>query len=149
MKPTTVVPSEDWVQPTSDHGARRWRQGYVLVSGIVALAVLFQVFLAGSGLFVGPSWWPMHETLGMLLALGPLALLALGFAARLSGRVLWLTGLLFVLVGIQPVLINAAGLKAFHVVNALLIFGLTVLLGQQVLQRLTQPVTQANERLAR
>lgn len=129
MDPTTVA--SPLTQP-ADTARRRWRQGYALASGILALAVLFQVFLAGSGLFTEPSWWPTHKMLGMLLSLGPLALLALGFAARLPARTLWLTGLLFVLIGLQPMLINVPGLKPFHVVNALLIFALTALLGQRV-----------------
>lgn len=155
MKPTTVAfASEEVMQPTGSRGAhRRWRQGYVLASVFLALAVLFQVFLAGSGLFGGPGGWPAHRMFGMTLSLGPLVLLALGVAARLPWRTLLLTGLLFVLFGLQPVLLLATEqlpeLKAFHVVNAVLIFTLTVLLGQQVWRRLAQPLAQANERLAR
>lgn len=153
MEPTTVVSTAQGGERTAGRSGsrRRWRQGYVLASGIMALAVLLQVFLAGGGLFAEPSWWPMHRMMGMMLSLGPLVLLILGAAARLSWRTLVLTGLLFVLVGLQPVLILAPEqleiLKAFHVVNAMLIFALTALLGQQARQRLSQPLAHANEPL--
>ncbi|HEY7848548.1 MAG TPA: DUF6220 domain-containing protein [Ktedonobacterales bacterium] len=147
MKPTSVVSaSADVTQPASGQSLQRGlRQGYVLVSALLALAILFQVFLAGGGLFAEPGWWPTHQMLGMALSAAPLLLLALGIAARLPGRLLWLNGLLLVLVALQPFLISAPEqwaaptLKSLHVVNALLMFALTALLGQQVWQRLTRP----------
>jgi hypothetical protein len=153
MKEAPVVSkSEGSVQSSSSRGAhRRLRQGYVLASVLLAVAVLIQVFLAGSGLFGEPSWWSTHRMFGMMLSLGPLVLLALGLAARLPLRTLMLTGLLLVLFGLQPFLILGPGLselpelKALHVVNAVLIFALTAMLGQQVWRRLAL----ANERLAR
>lgn len=141
MQPTTTESTQSQTtSPRTEHdNHRRLRLGYTVASGVLALAVLLQVFLAGSGLFTNPSWWPMHEMFGMILSLGPLVLLALGFAARLPRLTLVLTALLFVLIGLQPVLINVAGLKPFHVVNAVLIFALTVMLGHQVGSRLASP----------
>lgn len=161
MKPTTVIfASQDEAQPTSGGVAhRRLRQGYALVSALLALAILFQVFVAGGGLFSAPSWWPTHRMVGMALSLGPLVLLALGAFARLPGRTLWLNALLLVLVGLQPVLISVPEqlelpiLKALHVVNALVLFALTVFLGQQAWGHFTRPrvrpVAQATRRAAR
>lgn len=148
--------SEGAVRPGGGRGGHhRLRQGYVLASGLLAVAVLIQVFLAGSGLFGEPSGWSTHRMFGMMLSLGPFVLLALGVAARLPGRTLLMTGLLLVLFALQPVLILGPGLselpelKALHVVNAVLIFALTALLGQQVWRRLAQPLAPATERLAR
>lgn len=151
MQPTTSEFTQSPIAlPTNERGDHRgMRLGYAVVSGVLALAVLFQVFLAGSGLFTNPSYWPMHETFGMMLSLGPLALLVIGLFARLPKLTLGLTALLLVLIGIQPVLINAAGLKPFHVVNAVLIFALTVMLGHQVGSRLAPPSAPAASQLAR
>lgn len=124
------------VRGSSVRRSMRW--AYVVASGILALAILAQVFLAGGGMFAEPSWWPTHRMMGMLLSLGPLALLAVGFAARLPARTLWLNGLLLVLVVLQPVLISVAEqaqlpvLASLHVVNAVVLFALTAILGQQV-----------------
>lgn len=143
MKPTSLA------SPSAQHGTfaghtlrQRLEQGYVLVSGLLALAILAQVFLAGGGLLAGAGWLPAHRMLGMMLSLGPLLLLAVGIAARLPGRILWLTGLALALVVVQPLLISMPEqvqlptLKALHVVNALLIFALTLFLGQQTWRRL-------------
>lgn len=142
----TAAPSpvrEDLTRPAGVSGTRRrLRQAYVVASGILALAILAQVFLAGGGGFGEPSWWPTHRMMGMLLSLGPLALLALGFAARLPARTLWLNGVLLVLVALQPVLISVPEqtelpmLASLHVVNAVVLFALTAILGQQVWARL-------------
>lgn len=151
MQPTNLeTTAVRLASPTGEHsGHQRMRRAYVVASGLLALAVLVQVFLAGSGLFTSPDWWPMHKMFGMMLALGPLVLLVLGWAARLPALTLWLTTLLFVLIGLQPVLINSAGLKAFHVVNAVLIFALTALLGHSAGRSLMSRSAQASGEIAR
>jgi multidrug resistance protein len=121
-------------------GHRRLRIGFAVLCGLLALAILVQVFLAGGGIFAGASWWPMHEVFGMGLTLGPLVLLALGIAARLPGRTIALTALALVLTVLQSALIEvprALGLPlvaALHPVNALVIFALVALLGQQAIR---------------
>ncbi|HEY7782142.1 MAG TPA: DUF6220 domain-containing protein [Ktedonobacterales bacterium] len=137
MNPPVIGTTGSDVNTTSGgRGARTgWRRGYVAVSAVLALAILTQVFLAGASLFAEPTWWPAHRMFGMMLSLGPVVLLALGFAARLPRRALWLTGLLLVLVVLQPLLINvpeALGLpvlEGFHVVNAVVVFALMAILG--------------------
>lgn len=152
MKPSSVVDSTaaDVTRPGGGQRLQReLRLGYVFVSVALALVILFQVFLAGGGMFAEPGWWPTHRTLGMALSAGPLLLLALGIFARLPARLLWLNGLLLVLVALQPFLMSAPEqlavpmLKSLHFVNALLMFALTALLGQQVWRRLTRPFAAA------
>ncbi len=149
MKPSPVIPASADVAQPADGARRRIQQVYILASGLLALVILAQVFLAGGGMFAEPGWWPTHMALGMALTIGPLMLLALGIAARLPTRLLWLNGLLLALVVLQPFLMSVPEqltlpmLKAFHVVNALLIFGLTALLGLQVWRRFTSPLAPA------
>lgn len=137
MNPTTSGRvASDGITPVDGRAERAGpRRAYVAASALLALAVLTQVFLAGASLFAEPMWWPAHRMLGMVLSLGPVVLLALAFAARLPKRTLWLTGLLLVLVVLQPVLINVPEalhvpvLEGLHVVNAVVVFALTALLG--------------------
>lgn len=91
-------------------------------------AIVVQVGLAGAGLLGGEaSWLTVHkEFVHVIEALGLLAI-AVAFLGgdRLAG---WVAVALYFLVGLQYALIRAPGLlRAAHVLNALLIFGTTLL----------------------
>ncbi|HEY0605209.1 MAG TPA: DUF6220 domain-containing protein, partial [Herpetosiphonaceae bacterium] len=70
---------------------------YLLLAGLFAGGIAIQVFLAGAGVLVNPSYFVMHTTFGHILELFPLLLLIVGLVARLPWRLLGLTALLFVL----------------------------------------------------
>ena len=78
----------------------------------------------------------MHAAFGMWIGLLPFAFLPLAWLGQLGRRSLWLSGLAFVLVELQAVLITLPGtlgvqvLSALHPVNALVIFGLALWLVQ-------------------
>ncbi len=84
---------------------------YLVISTLFALAVLFQVFLAGGVLFASLSWdsspWlAIHRVFGYALSLFPVVLLVLALLGRQSWCRVGLNGLMLVLVGLQGVLIT-------------------------------------------
>ncbi|MFI5271571.1 MAG: DUF6220 domain-containing protein [Ktedonobacterales bacterium] len=92
--------------------------------------MLLQVFLAGAGIFTSPSWFAMHRFFGNALSVFPIAMLILALVGRQPRLRVVLSGLLFVLVGLQGALIQAPRsmgaplISALHPVNALVIFAL-------------------------
>ncbi|MGI9059399.1 MAG: DUF6220 domain-containing protein [Ktedonobacteraceae bacterium] len=136
-----TVPSSLFSTSSTKTPVRRFaRIGTLVLGSLFVLSILLQVFLAGGGVFVSASWWPMHETFGMGMSLLPLAFLLLAWIGQLGRQSLWLSGLAFVLVVLQTFLITLPGtlgvplLAALHVVNALVIFGLAVWLTQSAWQ---------------
>lgn len=106
------------------------RRIYAGWSWIIAAAVVVQVFLAGLYVF-GSASIEAHAINGSILLFATLVGGVLALVARVPGRVAGTSWILFGLIVLQVVLIevgNAAGLptlKAFHLVNALAIFGLS------------------------
>ena len=135
-----TISSQAVSTPGTGHTVRRVGQiSYLVISALFALAILFQVFMAGGGLFASISWdsspWlAIHRVFGYALSLFPVVLLVLAFLVRQSWRRVGLNGLMVVLVGLQGVFINVPEsmglplLSAFHLVNALLIFWLDMAL---------------------
>lgn len=113
------------------------RRGALVISSLLALGILLQVFLAGGGVFVSSSWWRIHIILGLVLILFPIAFLLLAWMGHLGRWFYWIGGLTLILIVLQsflieiPLRVGLPVLEAFHVVNALVIFGLTVLLIQR------------------
>lgn len=99
-----------------------------LVSGLLVLALLAQVFLAGLAVFGAPSWWAQHTFFGHLIGLLIVLLLLSSLTARVSGRATLLSGLLVLLMGLQYAFVDShrwlAGLPiaALHPTNALVMF---------------------------
>jgi hypothetical protein len=105
----------------------------VVWSWVIAAAVIVQVFLAGLYVF-GSASIEAHVLNGSFLLFATLLGGIFALVARVPGRVAGAHWGLFGLVVLQVVLIevgNSAGvpeIKAFHVVNALAIFGLSSML---------------------
>ena len=113
---------------------RWWQRGYIGVTLLFVLCVIFQVFMAGAGILVAGNWLVYHATFGYCIIFIPLLLLPCGLLARLPRLLNWLSALLVVLALIQPLLLwgrhlNLAMMAALHPVNALLMFALTLFLG--------------------
>jgi hypothetical protein len=68
------------------------RVGALVLSSLLGLGVLLQVFLAGAGIFVSSSRWALHATPGMSLGLFPLAFLLLAWIGQPGRWSLWLGG---------------------------------------------------------
>lgn len=108
---------------------------YLLLAGLFAGGIAIQVFLAGAGVLVNPSYFGMHTTFGQILELFPILLLIVGLIARLPWPLLGLTALLFALFMLQYFFLYGVApatglvvLRAFHAVNALAMFWATLYL---------------------
>jgi hypothetical protein len=112
------------------------RVAFAVVSWLFVVAILVQVFLAGVGLFVrGFDTFSYHRALGWLLHLGPLVVLLFAWAAHPGRTTMWLSGLLLLLVGIQPFLPAMRDelpfVAALHPVNALAIFAVGLVIARR------------------
>lgn len=117
--------------------AMRWT--YLVLAWIILAAVVLQVFLAGLGVFAGPSNFETHRLFGYTLSYVMLIAFIVALAARLSRRLIILAALLPILVFLQSVFIlfrenGQSALAALHVVNALAIFALSGYLALQSLR---------------
>jgi uncharacterized membrane protein len=109
------------------------RRSSVVWSWVIAAAVVVQVFLAGLYVF-GSASIEAHVINGSFLLFATLLGGIFALIARVPARVAGAQWGLFGLVVLQVVLIEVGtaagvpGLKAFHVVNALAVFGLSSVL---------------------
>lgn len=106
--------------------------------GIVNAAVVAQFYLAGYAVFgfTGLNGFELHLVVGASLVLASLIALGLAFAARVPWRITGITGIFFVLMLVQGVLAHTPvrALSALHVVNGVLIFGVTLYLLRESIQ---------------
>jgi len=93
--------------------------GYLVISLLFALVILFQLLLAGGGIFASSSWWAMHRIFGYALTLFPVALLVLAVVGRQSWLKVGLNGLAIVLVVLQGAIINVAESIGLPLLSAL------------------------------
>ncbi|HEX6484378.1 MAG TPA: DUF6220 domain-containing protein [Ktedonobacteraceae bacterium] len=120
--------------------SRRWAQNlYLTWAGLIQLGILVQGFLIGAYLFGGASWGrDGHGIVGLVLLAMSLLLPLIGLLAKLPGSMIGLSFLLFVLVIIQMILGSIGGnvplLAALHPANAMILFGLNLVLIFQIRQ---------------
>jgi Family of unknown function (DUF6220) len=111
------------------------RRIYVVWSWVIAAAVVVQIFLAGLYVF-GSTSIEAHVINGSFLLFATLIGGIFALVARIPGRVAGAQWGLFGLVVLQVLLIEVGSstgvpvIKAFHVVNALAIFGLSSMLAR-------------------
>ena len=120
------------------------RVGFAVVAWLFVAAVVYQVFLAGVGLFVpGVDKFADHRAFGWMLHLAPLLVLLFAWGAHPGRGTMWLSGLLLLLVGIQPFLpsmrTDTPYAAALHPVNALAIFGVGLVIAMRALALARQP----------
>jgi hypothetical protein len=111
-----------------------WRYLFAAAAVLFVVGVVVQVFLAGVGLF-GAGDMAGHVDFGYLLSVVPLLPLLLAWPARAGGRTAALCAGLLVATQVQtflPLLRDDAPLvAALHPVNALLVFGLGLILARR------------------
>ena len=131
----------------------RARQVYLLLTVLFAAGIVVQVFFAGLGVLVEPSYFGWHTTFAHLLEALLLAMLVVGVVARVGWGNTGLNLLLFGLFTMQYVFIYGfqGAPKALHVVNALALFWLSVHLAQRSwkLAREAQSAPKADDRSVR
>ena len=112
--------------------------------------ILYQVFLAGMGIFGATRDFAPHVGLGWILHLVPVLLLIVAAVARVGSRLIRWTVALLVVQFVQPIFALARTdspvVAAFHPVLALVIFwlGITVGLGAWRLVREPAPVMEVD-----
>jgi Zn-dependent protease with chaperone function len=119
------------------------RYVFLAMVWIYVAGILFQVFLAGIGLFGAAKDFEPHAGLGWILHLVPVLLLIAAAVARVGSRLLWWTATLLVVQFVQPILATLRNdqpvAAAFHPVLALVIFWLAVTIGVKAWQLVREP----------
>jgi Family of unknown function (DUF6220) len=109
---------------------------YAAASALFVLAVAVQVFLAGMFLFADGSR-EAHVEWGYTISLMPVVLIVLAAAARPGWRLFGMTAALLLVTWLQSILAAlktiAPVVAALHPVNAMLIFGLGVLVTRRAI----------------
>ncbi|MES2153507.1 MAG: DUF6220 domain-containing protein [bacterium] len=130
--PTTTFPGEP-TPVVAKRALPAWRRGFGHVfpwlAFILLACVLVQVYLAGRGLLVAGQTMAAHTTFVHVFELLPLAMIPCAAVGRLGHFAIWGSVAMQVLIEVQYPLIKATNwVRAIHPVNALLIFGLALLL---------------------
>lgn len=126
-------------------GITRWaRIGFVIAAMLFAIGIVVQVFLAGMSVFDPPGRWADHVSIGQQIGTLPILLVIFAIAGRLSKLTIGMSVAIFFLYGLQFAFANAdaGAVAAFHAVNALALFWLTVQVAQQA-RPLAFPTRQA------
>lgn len=113
---------------------QRLRAAFPWLAMLFLATVVVQVFLAGVGVMTDDGW-EAHTTFVHVVEVVPLAMWAAAGFGRLGRFATWGSLTAFLLVEIQYPLIMVRSavplVAAFHLVNALLIFGLALLLSHR------------------
>lgn len=124
--------------PLSRYSGARWT--YLVLCSLLVLCIVAQVFLAGMGALVNPSYFALHKFFGDWFGLLILPMVVAALLGRVSRAITLATLGLFLLYTLQYVFFQLGGtiafLRAFHVVNALVIFWSATRLAQAVWQLL-------------
>jgi hypothetical protein len=109
---------------------RAARYAYAFLACAYVLGLVYQVFVAGLGLFAGSSNWETHIGLGWMLHLVPILILAAAALSR-AGRRHWQWALALALVVFVVPLFALARtdnpeIAALHPVSAFIAFALSI-----------------------
>jgi Zn-dependent protease with chaperone function len=119
----------------------RWL--FLAMVWIYLAAILYQVFLAGIGLFGAARDFEPHVGLGWILHIVPVLLLIVAAVGRVGRQLMWWTTALLVVQFIQPLLALARNdqplVAALHPVLALVIFWLGITVGLQAWRLVREP----------
>jgi uncharacterized membrane protein len=128
--------------------ARTARSIYRALAWIFAACVLIQVFLVGMDLFGATHDPALHRNFAYIYGWLVPVMLLLARIGKLPSRLVALTVLLLVLYAVQTVLPGFTKqfpfLGPLHVVNAFVLFGLGLILGQRAGRLVGSPPLQEN-----
>ena len=110
--------------------SRAARYAYAFLACVYVIGLVYQVFLAGLGLFAGSSNWETHIGVGWMLHLVPILILAAAALSR-AGRRHWQWALaLALVVFVVPLFAlmrdSNPEVAALHPVSALIAFALAI-----------------------
>jgi hypothetical protein len=99
----------------------RIRRTYPLVVAVFLACVVIQVFLAGLGVFDGPSAFVTHREFGYLFGWLTLVILVLALGGRMPRRIVGMSALLLVQFALQSVFValrtDLPAIAALHPLN--------------------------------
>ena len=100
-----------------------------LMTVLILLGIMIEFYFAGLGIFHAQSF-QLHMVTGEILWVASLALFVISLIGMTGRKVIGFSLLLFVLFFIQPLLVqaNQSFVQAFHLINAMFIFAVTLYL---------------------
>jgi Family of unknown function (DUF6220) len=111
------------------------RSIHLVVSWLFVAGLVAQVFLAGLGVFSGPTSFATHRDFGYALSLLPVVLLVAGLLGGLGRRLALLAALEFGLFILQSVFVvmrtSAPAVAALHPVNGFLILLIAIFIARE------------------
>jgi hypothetical protein len=121
--------------------------------GLISAAIVLQLYLAGYGVFGfnGLNGFGPHLFVGDLIGIATVVAVGLAFAARLPWRLTGMSFALLALIAIQFVLAHAGVqiISALHVINGVLIFGLTLYLTREAWRTAMKQLASGRHRQSR
>lgn len=119
-----------------DNGSSRIRSVrfvYGLLASGYLICVILQVFFAGMGIFVDNQDLDLHRVFANYFEWVSVIMFLLSFAGRIRGGLRWLNLGLFALTSLQHMTIQTFSgfLPAFHTVDALLLYGISMHLAKR------------------
>jgi hypothetical protein len=111
------------------------RNLHAVIAWLLVAALVFQVWLAGRGVFESPTVFITHRDVGYTLSFFPLVLLVLGFLGGMGRRVAIMAAVILGLVILQSVFVafrtSSPAIAALHPVNGFLILLVAVVLARE------------------
>ena len=105
------------------------------IAWLLVAVLVFQVWLAGRGVFESPTIFITHRDVGYMISILPVVLLLLGFLGGMGRRVAIMAAVILGLVILQSVFVafrtSNPAIAALHPVNAFLILLVAVLLARE------------------
>jgi hypothetical protein len=105
------------------------------IAWLLVAVLVFQVWLAGRGVFESPTVFVTHRDVGYTISFFPLVLLVLGFLGGMGRRVAIMAAVILGLVILQSVFValrsSSPSIAALHPVNGFLILLVAVLLARE------------------
>jgi hypothetical protein len=105
------------------------------IAWLLVAVLVFQVWLAGRGVFESPTIFITHRDVGYMISILPVVLLVLGFLGGMGRRVAIMAAVILGLVILQSVFVafrtSNPAIAALHPVNAFLILLVAVLLARE------------------
>jgi hypothetical protein len=139
MSSSTEIPSA-----RQSNDSTRWaRLAAMGLARLFTIGVLVQVFLVGLSLFESADYWDDHKSLGQTLGIVPVLLIFAAIVGHLPTRLIGMSVVLLVLWIIQWQLpkIDNGWIAALHPLNAFLLFGLSLEIGDQIRNLTRGPAT--------
>ncbi len=113
---------------------------FVIVSYLLALCILIQVFLAGLSVFSSASYWAFHKTFVVYFEFLPLLLMLLAAFGRIRRSFIWFSLLIQAQIVLQYVFVYlpVSVVAALHPVNAVIMFWLTMYMARNAMKFVQQ-----------